>query len=86
MYKNPHKYGFIIDELEQYDETKQFFDFEEYNATVKDKKMDLSGQSEGDAEVKVKTYDSDVLDKYLLTLCKAMYGKIKILEERLNVD
>lgn len=84
MYKNPHKYGFIIDELEQLDETKQFFDFEEYDATVKDNKIDFSGQTEGDTEVKIKTYDSDVLDKYLLTVCKALYNKIEVLENKIK--
>lgn len=82
IYKNPHKYGFIIDELEQLEETKDFFEFEEYNATFKDNKIDFSGAMNGE-HIKTKNYDSDVLDKYLLTVCKAMYKKIKELEEKI---
>lgn len=82
IYKNPHKYGFIIDELEELDETKDFFEFEEYNATFKDNKIDFSGTMNGE-HLKTKKYDSDVLDKYLLTVCKAMYKKIKELEEKI---
>ena len=83
IYKNPHKYGFIIDELEQLEETKDFFEFEEYNATIKDNKIDFSGAMEGE-KLKTKNYDSDVLDKYLLTCIKALQNKIEVLENKIK--
>ena len=84
IYKNPHKYGFIIDELEQLEETKDFFEFEEYNATIKDDKIDFSGAMEGE-KLKTKNYDSDVLDKYLLTCIKALQNKIDKLEDKIKL-
>lgn len=83
IYKNPHQYGFIIDELEQLEETKDFFEFEEYNATIKDDKIDFSGAMEGE-KLKTKNYDSDVLDKYLLTCIKALLNKVEVLENKIN--
>lgn len=83
IYKNPHQYGFIIDELEQLEETKDFFEFEEYNATVDGEKIDFSGTMEGE-KLKTKNYDSDVLDKYLLTCIKALLNKVEVLENKIN--
>lgn len=83
IYKNPHKYGFIIDELEEYEETKDFFEFEEYNATVDGEKIDFSGTQKG-TQLKTKNYDSDVLDKYMLTCIKALQNKIEVLENRIK--
>lgn len=83
IYKNPHQYGFIIDELEQLEETKDFFEFEEYNATIKDDKIDFSGAMEGE-HLKTKNYDSDVLDKYLLTCIKALLNKVEVLENKIK--
>ena len=83
IYKNPHKYGFIIDELEELDETKDFFEFEEYNATFKDNKIDFSGAMNGE-HLKTKNYDSDVLDKYLLTCIKALQDKVEKLENEIK--
>ena len=82
IYKNPHKYGFIIDELEQFEETKDFFEFKEYNATVKNNTIDFSGSKEGEP-LKTKNYDGDVLDKYLLTVCKSLYNKVEELEQKI---
>ena len=83
IYKKPHKYGFIIDELEELDETKDFFEFEEYNATFKDNKIDFSGTMNGE-HLKTKNYDSDVLDKYLLTCIKALQDKVEKLENEIK--
>lgn len=85
VYKNPHQFGFIIDELESLEETSDFFEFEELNATVKGNIIDFSGTMQGN-KLKTKVYDSDVLDKYLLTVCKAMYMRIRNLEEMLYVN
>lgn len=83
IYKNSHKYGFIIDELEELEEAKDFFEFEEYNATVKDDKIDFSGAMEGE-KLKTKNYDSNVLDKYMLTCIKALLIKVDALEKRIE--
>lgn len=83
IYKNPHKYGFIIDELEQFEETKDFFEFEEYNATFKNNTIDFSGTMNGE-HLKTKNYDSDVLDKYLLTCIKALQDKVEKLENEIK--
>ena len=83
IYKNPHKYGFIIDELEEFEETKDFFEFEEYNATVDGEKIDFSGTQKG-TQLKTKNYDSDVLDKYMLTCIKALQNKIEVLENKIK--
>ena len=83
IYKNPHQYGFIIDELEQLDETKDFFEFEEYNATVDGEKIDFSGTQKG-TQLKTKNYDSDVLDKYMLTCIKALLNKVEVLENKIK--
>lgn len=83
IYHNRHKYGFIIDELEEYEETKDFFEFEDYNATIKNDKIDFSGSMDGE-KLHTKTYNSDVLDKYLLTCIKAMHNEIKELKEEIK--
>lgn len=83
IYKKPHKYGFIIDELEELEEAKDFFEFEEYNATIKGNKIDFSGAMEGE-HLKTKNYDSDVLDKYLLTCIKALLNKVEVLENKIK--
>ena len=83
IYKNSHKYGFIIDELEELEEAKDFFEFEEYNATVKDDKIDFSGAMEGE-KLTTKNYDSNVLDKYMLTCIKALLIKVDTLEKRIE--
>ena len=59
-----------------------FFEFKEYNATVKNNTIDFSGSKEGEP-LKTKNYDSDVLDKYLLTVCKSLYNKVEELEQKI---
>lgn len=82
LYENKSKYGFIIDELEQNELSKEFFDFYEKEAIVNGKELDfnLTHRKETDKTIKLKNYDSDVLDKYLLTCVKALYNKIKNME------
>ena len=69
--------------MEQLEETKDFFEFEEYNATFKDNKIDFSGTMNGE-HLKTKNYDSDVLDKYLLTCIKALQDKVEKLENEIK--
>ena len=59
------------------------FEFEEYNATFKDNKIDFSGTMNGE-HLKTKNYDSDVLDKYLLTCIKALQNKVEKLENEIK--
>lgn len=86
LYENKSKYGFIIDELEQTELSKDFFDFYEKEAIVNGKELDfnLTHKKENDKTIKLKNYDSDVLDKYLLTCVKALYKKIKKMEVLIN--
>ena len=83
LYKNRHQYGFIIDELQKLN-GNEFFDFEEEEAIVKGEHLDfnLDNKSTDDETIKVKSYNSDVLDKYLLTVAKGLLAKIEILEQK----
>lgn len=83
LYKNRHQYGFIIDELQKLN-GNEFFDFEEEEAIVKGEHLDfnLDNKSTDDETIKVKSYNSDVLDKYLLTVVKGLLAKIEILEQK----
>lgn len=85
LYKDRHQYGFLIDELEKLDRN-EFFNFEEEEAIVKGEHLDfnLENKTKKDKTIKVKKYDSDVLDKYLLTVVKALLNKIEILENRVE--
>lgn len=86
LYENKSKYGFIIDELEQNELSKEFFDFYEKEAIVNGKELDfnLTHKKGTDKTIKLKNYDSDVLDKYLLTCVKALYNKFKNMEVLTN--
>ena len=85
LYKNRHQYGFIIDELQKLN-GNEFFDFEEEEAIVKGEHLDfnLDNKSIDDETIKVKSYNSDVLDKYLLTVVKGLLAKIEILEQKVS--
>lgn len=85
LYKDRHQYGFLIDELEKLDRN-EFFNFEEEEAIVKGEHLDfnLENKTKKDKTIKVKKYDSDVLDKYLLTVVKALLNKIEILENKVE--
>lgn len=85
LYKDRHQYGFLIDELEKLDRN-EFFNFEEEEAIVKGEHLDfnMENKTKKDKTIKVKKYDSDVLDKYLLTVVKALLNKIEILENKIK--
>ena len=46
----------------------------------KDLNFNLEGKRSKDKVVDLMRYDSDALDKYLLTVCKALLNKVKNLE------
>lgn len=85
LYKDRHQYGFLIDELEKLDRN-EFFNFEEEEAIVKGEHLDfnMENKTKKDKTIKVKKYDSDVLDKYLLTVVKALLNKIEKLENKIK--
>ena len=85
LYKDRHQYGFLIDELEKLDRN-EFFNFEEEEAIVKGEHLDfnMENKTKKDKTIKVKKYDSDVLDKYLLTVVKALLNKIEKLENKVE--
>ena len=87
LYDKDHQYGFIIDEIEKQKNYDKFFDFSFNEAKIReDNSLDFSleGITEKDKTIKIKKYNSDVLDKYLLTCIKALQNKINKLEEKIN--
>lgn len=91
LYEKPEQYGFIIDDIEKIKGYDKFFDFYSDTAAVKDKSL-IFGWENADEDytnnekIEVKKYNSDVLDKYLLTCIKALQSKIEILEEQLKKE
>ena len=87
LYDKEHQYGFIIDEIEKQKGYEKFFDFRKSKAKVnKDNSLDFSLENitKDDKIIEIKKYDTDVLDKYLLTCIKALQNKIDKLEEKIN--
>ncbi len=84
LYKKRDQYGFIIDEIEQLDNYDEFFDFTKEKAKVDGEHLDFAISEEDKNLIEVKQYDSNVLDKYLLTCLKAMQTKIETLEEKIK--
>lgn len=88
LYDHKHQYGFIIDEIEKLDNYKDYFDFSSEKAKVYGTYLDFSleerKEEKEDGIIEVKRYNSDVLDKYLLTCLKALQYKIDDLENQLN--
>lgn len=93
LYKNRHQYGFIIDEIEEIPNIDKYFTFETSKAIITDKShidfAEYANVQDTDEEndidiIEVKKYDPDVLDKYILTICKAQQIKINDLEERIK--
>jgi hypothetical protein len=89
LYKDKKQYGFIIDELEELPNVKKYFKFDSAKAIVNGDKLDFAKADDKkdmlkDEEViEVKSYDSDALDKYLLTVCKALSKKVIELENEI---
>ena len=82
LYDRQKQYGFIIDEIEKID--NKFFDIKEEKARIKNKSIDFGDPHAKGKKITVKNYNPDVLDKYLLTVCKAQQMKIDELEKRLE--
>jgi len=81
------QFGFIIDEIEKIDGYEKFFLFKEEHAKItKDKKLnyDTSNLKENEKIIDFKSYDRDLLSRYLLVVCKALQEKIEKLEEKVN--
>lgn len=85
LYEKKHQYGFIIDEIESKNNYSDFFDFRDEFAVVNKNHLSFNPDEFGDKKrIKVKQYNSDTLDKYLLTCIKALQIKIDKMEEKLN--
>lgn len=92
LYTEKHQYGFIIDDFENEDEAKKFFRFNEMKADITDGKFDpkvtddntLDKDNLRDNIITYKEYDTNVLDKYLLTCLKSLQQKIEELEEEIE--
>lgn len=86
LYKDKHQYGFIIDEIEELDKEQEFFKIHEEEAIVNGKYLNFNTEEKKDTDevIQVKMYDSNTLDKYLLTVCKALLNKVENLENRIK--
>jgi hypothetical protein len=86
LYKDKHQYGFIIDEIEELDKEQEFFKIHEEEAIVNGKHLNFNAEEKSDTDevIKVKMYDSNTLDKYLLTVCKALLNKVETLENKIK--
>jgi len=77
IYKDFNQYGFLIDEIEKYD-NNDFFKLEERKAIVNKKEIDFNCEKDKKGKlINVKKYDSDVLDKYMLTCLKALQNELE---------
>lgn len=89
LYNKPEQYGFIIDDIEKIEGYDKFFDFQSDSAAIVDKSL-IFGWEDTDEDytdyekIEVKKYNSDVLDKYMLTCIKALHNKIQVLEEEIK--
>lgn len=84
LYQDRAQYGFIIDEIQEID--NKFFKITNEKAIVNGEHLDfnLENKKDSDEIITVKKYDSDTLDKYLLTVCKALLNKVNTLEKELE--
>ena len=85
LYNNKHQYGFIIDEVEELDPENKYFKISSAEATVDGEHLDFARTNEELPTINVKKYDTDALDKYMLTCIKALQNKIDKLEERIKL-
>lgn len=87
LYSNhPHQYGFLIDEIEEQNGYSDFFNFHEEKGFVQDGFINhnMDDWKKGAQIIKLKKYDTDVLDKYLLTCVKALQNKIDELQQEIE--
>lgn len=81
-------FGFIIDELEENDKTKKFFNFVDEKAIDNGTKtLDVEGAFENPDDKRIinyKSYDESTLVKYLLVVCKEQQKQIDELKERID--
>ena len=87
LYSNhPHQYGFLIDEIEEQNGYSDFFNFHEEKGFVQDGFINhnMDDWKKGTQIIKLKKYDTDVLDKYLLTCVKALQNKIDELQQEVE--
>ena len=75
----------IIDEIEKCDNYEEYFDFHSEKAKVLGDHLDFSMTDEGEGEIiDVKQYNSNTLDKFMLTCIKALQKKVENLEKEVN--
>ena len=85
LYQKREQYGFIIDDVEKLKDNELFFDFKTSRAKVDGEHIDFEIDKERDKNCKkitVKQYDSDVLDKYMLTCIKALQMELEELKNK----
>ncbi len=82
-----HQYGFIIDELKEHPLGEKFFRFETQKAKIQGDRLDALEEEdiqEDDTVLEIGKYNPDVLDKYLLLVCKGLLEKVDLLEQELK--
>ncbi len=95
LYKDKHQYGFIIDDIEEIPNYSKFFKFETLYAKVlennildpsimEDKNFDKNNLPND--IISYKQYDSNVLDKFILTCLKTLQDKIEDIENKIKGD
>lgn len=92
IYKDKHQYGFIIDQLLEQKNANKFFRFYDEVADVRNGKFDGIGAERDkidpsnppDGYISYKSYDENVLDKYLLVCLKSLQIKIDSLERQIK--
>lgn len=90
LYDKRKQYGFIIDEIEEIDGYENFFDFTDEYAQIDGENIDPSVMEQEKFNknskeiVHYKQYDTNVLDKYLLTCVKGLQQEVNNLKEELK--
>ncbi len=85
LYEDKSQYGFILDEIEEKD--SKFFKITKDKAIVSGNHLDfnLDNLSDKDKTIEVKKYNSDTLDKFLLTCIKKQQVEIDRLIKEMEV-
>lgn len=83
LYDKRKQYGFIIDEIEEIDGYENFFDFTDEYAQIDGENIDPSVMEQEKFNksskeiVHYKQYDTNVLDKYMLTCLKGLQNELE---------
>ena len=81
----PQQYGFLIDEIMEQENYKDFFDFYKEPMEIRDGRFNANiDNAKPEDIIDVYRYDDDVLDKYLLTCIKGLRNQITVLQQEIE--